>query len=415
MDRRGFLKQSAATAAGAAALAAVSTRRASAKKPSANEIINIGVIGCGGRGMTHVRRLVRMGQGGDPVRVVAVCDVWEKRLEEAVAYSGAKPYKDYRKLLENKDVDAVCIATPHHWHARMILDSAEAEKDIFCEKPMTHWKSFEDPVRVMKAVARYKRVMQVGTNGMSDSIWEQTRKRVLAGALGQLIQAQASDMRNHYIDVYDPRRRDPDAKPGVNLDWEMWLGPAPKRRWDPGRFFAFRVFWDYASGITTDFFPHLLTPLVWVMGLRYPKRVVSSGGLYHYHDGRQTPDIITVSIEYPGGPSVLLMGSVVNDTNLPKRIRGTKATLTYGGPGAVIEPQRYLNPNGKREEIKRVRGESLDEFWREFFNCVKTRQKPRSNEIVGCHVTMALNMAVHSYLKGRAMEFDPKRERPRFC
>lgn len=418
MDRRRFLKQSVSAAAGAATLAAtVSARRsvAQGRKPSPNDIVGVGVIGCGGMGSGHLRKLVSMHKQNEMVRPVAVCDVWEKRLNAAVRTSGAKPYKDYRNLLEDKDVDAVCIATPHHWHAKMTIAAAEAQKDIYCEKPMTHWKSLKDTQRVVEAVARNDRVMQVGTNGMSDSIWDQTRERVRAGALGQLIHAQASDMRNGYISVYDPTRSDPDAIPGENLDWDMWLGPAPKRDWYPGRFFSFRVYWDHAAGVASDFFPHILTPLVYVMDLKFPRRVVSSGGNYAHDDGRETPDIVTINIEYPGGPSILLLGGVANGDDLPKKIRGTKGTLTYESPGAVIEPERATNKDGEREEIERQEDGSLEGHWRDFLQCVKTREKPRSNEVIGYHVMTALHMGIHSFLKGRAMEFDEKKEKARFC
>lgn len=414
MDRRTFIENSAKAAAGAAALTAVSPRRGRTA-PDENEIVNVGLIGLGGMGSGHLRNLISMHKQNEGVRPIAVCDVYDKRREQAVALTDgeAKPYKDYRKLLENKDIDAVLIATPHHWHAPMTIDAAEAGKDIYCEKPMTHWEDLEMTKKVVRAVADNKRVMQVGTNGLSDSIWEQARERVAAGVLGQFIQAQMSDMRNGYIDVYDPTRSDDDVVPGKTLDWDMWLGPAPKRPYYPGRFLSFRVFWDYAGGVASDFFPHILTPLHYVMNLGFPKRAVSSGGIYadEHKDGRETPDIVTINIEYPDGPSVLLMGGVANDRNLPKRIRGTKATLTFDeGPGIVIAPQRQTNKEGDREEIKREHGSSLRLHWRDLLESIKTRRKPRSNEVIGYRVMTALHMGIHSYRKGVAMEFDEEKE-----
>jgi len=421
MDRRGFIRQSATAGTAVVAAAASASARGPqpstrTRKPSANEVINVGLIGQGGMGSGHRRKLVQMAKMGEPVRVVAVCDVWQKRLDLAAKEAGAKPYKDYRRLLEDKDVDAVLIATPDHWHAPITVDAAEAGKDIYCEKPMTYWKDLRDAKRVVEAVERYGRVMQVGTNGLSDSIWWQARERVQAGALGKLIHAQASDMRNGPIGVYDARSNDPDAKPGENLDWNMWLGPAPKRPWQPGRFFAFRIFWDYSGGITTDFFPHLLTPMICVMDLKFPKRVASTGGLYNLHErGGEVPDIINVTIEYPEGPSVLLVGSVTNDTALPGLIRGSKATLKFreGGGNAIIEPQPSAGKGAKPEEIVRERPGSLDEHWRDFLECIKSRQKPRSNEVIGYYVMTALHMAVWSYLDGRGREFDSEKEKVR--
>jgi predicted dehydrogenase len=412
MDRRVFLRQSA-TAAGAAALAtAAGPRSARAGQASPNETVRVGLIGIGGMGSGHLNKLIAMNKKGEPVKVVAVCDVWQKRLDAAAQTAGGeaagvKKFTDYRKLLEDKDIDAVLIATPHHWHAPITIAAAEAGKDIYCEKPMTWHGDLTAPIRVAEAVAKNKRVMQVGTNGLSDSIYPQAREYLATGKLGQLIHAQASDMRNGYIDVYDPKRSDADLKPGQNLDWEMWLGPAPKREFDSGRYLSFRVFWDYAEGVGMDFFPHMLTPLVYVMKLGFPKRVTASGGLYDHKDGRETPDIFTTLIEYPDGPSILLLGGVSNDSNLPMVIRGTDATLTFDtGPGAVIEPQGSRLKDRKREEIAREQEDSLDAHWMDFIRCIKSREKPRSNEVIGSQVTMALAMGVHAYREGRAYEFD---------
>jgi predicted dehydrogenase len=345
--------------------------------------------------------------------VVAVCDVYTPRREAAAARTGGKPYADYRQLLEDANVDAVLIATPDHWHAPITIDAADAGKDVYCEKPMTYWKNLEDPQNVVKAIARNQRVMQVGTQGMSDSIWEQAAERVQAGALGPLIHARASDCRNGYIDVYDPKRTDPNLKPGETLDWEKFLGSAPQRPFDPGRYLSFRVFWDYSGGVGTDFFPHILTPLVRTMGLTFPRRVIASGGLYYCKDGREVPDVFTLVIEYPDGPSVTLLGGVANDTGWPTQVCGQQATLTFGGPGAIIDPQGAVNKEGKREEIARQRGGSLEEHWKDLLNCIKTRQKPRSHEVLGYHVMTALHMGITSYLNGRAMEFDPQTEQAR--
>jgi len=416
MDRRGFVKRSAA-AAGAAALASATASRPAKAAPSPNEVVRVGLIGIGGMGGGHLNKLVNMSKQGEPVKVVAVCDVWDQRLDAAANVAGqdAKKYKDYRKLLEDKDIDAVLIATPHHWHAQITIDAANAGKDIYCEKPMTWWGDLTAPLKVAEAVARNKRVMQVGTNGLSDSIYPQAREHVRKGRLGQLIHAQASDMRNGYIDVYDPARKDANLKPGENLDWEMWLGSAPKRPFDPGRYLSFRVFWDYAEGVGMDFFPHLLTPLVYVMEVGFPKRVTASGGLYDHKDGRETPDIFTTLIEYPNGPSVTLLGGVSNDSNLPMVIRGTDATLTFDtGPGAVIDPQGARVKDRQREEIAREYDDSLDRHWQDFLQCIKTREKPRSNEVIGAQVTMALAMGIHAYREGRAIEFDEKTGQAKF-
>lgn len=379
----------------------------------AAERVNIATIGCGGMGSAHLDALMRLREAG-LVNIVAVCDVYSRRLEAAAARTGAKPYGDYRKLLEDRSIDAVSIATPDHWHAAMTIDAADAGKDVYCEKPMTYWRDLKAPQDVVKAIARGRRVMQVGTQGLSGDVWDLCAERIRAGAVGKLIHAQASDCRNGPIGLYSPRSVDPEARPGATLDWDRWLGPAPRHAYEPGRFMAFRAFWDYSGGTATDFFPHILTPLVYAMGLGFPKRVTASGGLYYWDDGRQVPDIVNMVVEYPGGPSVLLLASLATETGLPMAIRGQEATIRFGGSGAIIDPQAAAGTGRRREELAQTRGASLDEHFRDFLACVRSRSKPRSNEVLGYRVMAALHMGVHAYLRGRAMEFDPATERARF-
>lgn len=407
MERREFLKGVAAAGAAISAAPSRASRRSQANR------VNVATIGCGGMGNAHLDALMRLREQG-LVNIVAVCDVYEPRREAAAAKTGAKPYLDYRRLLEDRSIDAVSIATPDHWHAKMTIDAADAGKDVYCEKPMTYWRDLRAPQDVVRAIARNRRVMQVGTQGMSGDIWERCSERLRAGALGKLIHAQASDCRNGPIGLYSPKSIDPAAKPGVNLDWNLWLGPAPKRPYEPGRFMAFRSYLDYSGGTATDFFPHILTPLIRTMGLGYPKRVSCSGGLYYWNDGREIPDIVNMVIEYPGGPSVLLLASLATETNLPMLIRGQEATLSFGAPGAVIEPQTSAGTGRRREEIASARGASLDEHFRDFLSCVRSREKPRSHEVLGCQVMTALHMGVHAYLAGRSMEYDEAASRARF-
>ena len=403
--RREFLRQ-------AATLASVTILSKSVF--GANEKVNVAVVGCGGMGFGHINTLLSLKQKGEPVDIVAVCDVWQKRLDAAAQRTGAKPVKDYRQILDDKSVDAVCIATPDHWHAKIAVDAMEAGKDVYCEKPMTLWKSLDEPKRIYATVNRTKRVLQVGTQGMSDSIWEQVAELIKAGEIGTLVQAQAGDMRTGHWSVLCGCERDidPDAKPGVNLDWDMWLGwkfgLAPRRPWDPARFFAFRIFWDYSGGLATDWFPHILTPLVRAMNLRFPKRVTASGGLYlPEHKGRwEVPDIFQMVVEYPEGPSIHLMACLGHNWGVPMLIRGSKATLVFEGPGAVIYPQREIVGDVPRREIARTRGASLEEHWRDFLSCVRTRGQPRSNAELGYYVMTAIHMGIRSFLEGRAMEFD---------
>jgi predicted dehydrogenase len=404
MNRRNFLKGTATAAALAAAPAVV---RAEAAKR-----VTVGVIGCGAMGITHLNTLVDLGNKG-LVSVAAVCDVFENRQKAATKLAEAKAVKDFRRVLDMKDFDAVVVATPDHWHAPIAIAAAEAGKDVYCEKPMTHWKDLNDAKKVVEAIARNKRVMQVGTNGLSDSQYEQAAEKIAAGALGKLIRAHASDLRNGPIGCFSPETNDPAAQPGKTLDWDLWLGPAPKRPYEPGRYFAFRSFWDYSGGVCTDFFPHLLTPLVQMMGLKFPKRAVASGGRYYWNDGREIPDVFNLSIEYPAGPSIYLVGGLANDTNFPMQIQGQQATLTFGGAGFTVDPQRAAANQAEPQETKRDRPGSLEEHWKDFLGSIESRKKPRSHEVLGYQVMVALHMGVRSFLEGKVFEFDAGKEQVR--
>jgi len=412
ITRRKFLAGSAVAAGGIVLLGANAPAPAGAQgaaRKGANDRIGVGLVGCGGMGNGHLGALMNLKNSGYLVDIVAVCDVYKPRLEAAAARTGGKPYANFHDLLAAKDVDIVGIATPDHWHAPITIAAADAGKDVYCEKPMTYWGDMAMTRKVVEAIARNKRVMQVGTQGMSDSIWEQTAERIKSGAVGKLIHAQASDMRNGNLGVYNPNSNDGQAKPGVNLDWDMWLGPAKKRPWEPGRFFAFRSFWDYSGGIGTDFFPHILTPLVRTMELGVPKRVVASGGLYAWKDGRECPDIYNLLIEYADGPSLLLVASIANDSGIPMLIRGHEATVSFEGPGAVIRPQGAVTKDRQEEKIERKRGASHEEHYKDLMECARTRdRKPRSNEELGYRVMAALSMGIMSYREGKAAEFDEK-------
>lgn len=403
MARRTFLK-TASTAGAAMALS--STRRAAAV--GANERVNVALIGCGGMGEQHISQLMKLREEG-LVNIVAVCDVWDKRLDDARRKTGVEGYKDYRKILERKDIDTVSIVTPDHWHAKMTIEAADAGKDVYCEKPMTYWKNLDDARAVVKAIARNKRVMQVGTNGMALDKIPVAREKI--GLCGPLLQAQAGDMRNFYIGCYDPKQDNPGIKPGENLDWKMWQGPTEERPFDSGRFLAFRCFWDYSGGLCTDLFPHLLTPMLYIMGLKFPKRVTSSGGLYFFKDkGWQIPDMFSSLIEYPEGPQVYLTATLASECAVPWVIRGQKASLSLPmDHSVVIEPEPKSDVQ-KMTLTPPVAERSLKEHYRDFLRCVHTREKPRSHELLGYQVMVAVHMGVRSYLEKKVFEFDAEKE-----
>ncbi len=410
-DRRDFLK-GAAAAAGAAALAS-GPRLLRAQ--NLNSRVGIGMVGCGSIA-THLANsaFLPLREKG-LVDVVEVCDVYDGHAAEMTKRTGAKSGRDYRKLLENKGVDVVYIGTPDHWHSKVTIDAAEAGKDVYCEKPMTHWRNLDEARNVVKTIERTKRIMQVGTHRMSDNNFVKSAELIRAGALGQLVHAQASDCRNTYFGCYDPLQKSDAVKPGVNLDWDMWQGPAEKVPFELGRFLAFRVFWDYSGGLGTDLFPHLLTPLVQMMDLKYPLRCVSSGGNYFFRQGWQVPDVFSAVWEYPNGPSLHLLANMANDTNLDMQIRGRKATLTvHGEPGSrveIVSQEAKPKEQRAREEMPPAGGGTHRDHFEDFLACVKDRsRKPRSNEKIGYQVMVALHMGIRSWREGKVLVYDEAKD-----
>ncbi|HSM77347.1 MAG TPA: Gfo/Idh/MocA family oxidoreductase, partial [Bryobacteraceae bacterium] len=285
---------------GAMGAATLATARAYSAVVGANDRLRIGVIGAGGMATNHMETLVKMREG-DNLEIVNVCDIYQNRLDKAAALTGGKPVTDYRRLLDNKDIDYVLIATPEHWHFQMAMDALDAGKNVYVEKPMTH--KIEQAQRLVAKVESSGKKLQVGVQGMSDESYAVAYQHVKAGELGKIMLAQIDYSRNYRQDFWagDEYPIDADAKPGVNLDWKAWLGPAPKREWDPERYFRWRRYWDYSGGIATDLFVHRATRLIRALNLTFPQYVVATGGKFEYVDSlAEIPDTFNVLADYPG-------------------------------------------------------------------------------------------------------------------
>ncbi len=401
ISRRTFVSGSAASV--------LMTAAAARRVHGANGRLRIGVIGCGGLATgAHIPALMKMKES-DNVEIVAVCDVWQKALDRAAATTGAKPYKDYRTILDQKDIDYVAIVTPEHWHAKMTLDAADANKHIYCEKPMT-W-SIDEAKKVVKKIKEKGVKMQVGVQGMSDDSYETARKYIKEGRLGKVVQAQIDYSRNHKGDFW-VGAFDPDAKPGVNLDWNAWLGPAPKRSFDPDRFFHWRRYWDYSGGIATDLFVHRITRLIKAIDLKFPERVVGTGGKWEFTSSpAEVPDTFNMICDYPGGPTVVVISSMANDTPIPHVIRGHEATLEFTRDGFVIRPQRLFG-EGKEEIVHRKSGgEDILLHHRNLQNAIRNGEQLKCDSTLGYYGVVAVGLAIESYRKNRYMKWDSGREK----
>lgn len=412
LNRREFLGRTAGAAVGATLTAASFSRAL-----GANEKIGVGFIGCGGRGNAHMGYVKQLEQAGDAVEAVAVMDLYRPRLEAAMRRLGVKGYSDHRELLADPRVDAVCIATPDHHHGFQVIDAVQGGKDAYCEKPITHWRQFELTKKVSQEVKKSKRVVQAGTQGMSDTAWHQAAQLIKEGAIGQPIHAECG-----YFRIGDWGERgmpidDPNAKPGPDLNWEAFLFDAPERPFSVSRFFCWRMYWDYAGGPSTDLFPHTLTPVVKMLGVTFPSLVVGTGGKFRYEE-REVPDTFNMLIDYPEKITIAVLGTQGNDyPGIANRssggrcpvIRGWEGTITFEGNNIAIRPQPGVERKEKLVAVER--GEDVLDHWRNFLKCCRTREKPWSPiEDLGYHVQTALQMGVLSLREQTAARFDREKE-----
>jgi len=372
----------------------------------ANERITIGVIGAGGMATNHMETLVKMREG-DNFEIVNVCDIWEKRLDKAAQLTGGAPVKDYRKVLDNKDTDYVLIAVPEHWHFQMEMDALDAGKHVYVEKPMT-----QNIAQAQKVVAKVKatgRKLQVGVQGMSDESYAVAYDHIKAGELGNVVLAQIDYSRNYHGDFWagDDYPIDPDAKPGLNLDWSAWLGQAPKRPWDPERYFRWRRYWDYSGGIATDLFIHRASRLLKALNLSFPEYVVATGGKFEYKDSlAEIPDTFNVLADYPGGPTMQLVSSMGNDTPVDHMIRGHKATLYFTKTGFTIKPQDEFAKDVQPFTYEKKGAEDLTLHHRNLQAAIRSNEPLNCDSVLGLYGVVICDMAVESYRKREYLKWD---------
>ena len=387
----------------------------------ANDRIRVGVIGVGGMGSGHLHSLLKR-KAADNIEVPAVCDVYRKRVNRAKAVCNGEGYLDYRKLLERKDIDAVLIATPDHWHSKITIDALEAGKHVYCEKPMTH--TVEQAIQTRDAVRKHKKVVQVGPNGTgNDSFWK-ARQAIQEGRIGKATWAHASYNRNQRSCAFN-FPIDPNAGPDKDgddfIDWDMWLGYkwglAPKIPWNPNHFFQFRKYFPYNGGVATDLLYHKLAPLLIAMAGpdgEYPLRVNGNGGLYIEKDGRDIPDVFMMTVDYPSEWSIFLVSVLTNSDGLSDKIYGKHGTMELGG-----EP--YLKFNGEfKEEFKakndgkeeiRIPIEPRRDLEGNWLDVIRGNGQLACNAELGAATMVAIKMAVESFRQKKTLLWDAKSEK----
>ena len=401
LSRRSFL--------GTAALTALSWRRLAAQSPN-NQIV-LGMIGVGGMGMGRLRGFL----AHKDVRIGAICDVDRRHLDRAIAAvekaAGQKPqsFGDYRRLLEVKEIQAVAVVTPDHWHAIPTVHAFKAEKDVFVEKPLSY--SVAEGRAMADASLKYKRVSQMGNHIHNDQHnYRRVVELVQSGKLGKIVRVHVWK-----TSPTQPFKTEQPATLPAELDYDFWLGPAPKRPYHPLRsHFNYRQFWDYSGGTFIDFWCHIMDVVVWALDLKAPRSISAVGGRFFLKDETEAPDTLEALFEYPE--------LVVTFSFRPTPLPGFEH---MGQIGALFEgTEASLVTNYQQHEIH-VKGKKVDNFprpeptipnspghLREFLDAVKTRNlETTCNVRYGHRLTKVGLLANIAYRTGHQIYWDDERER----
>jgi predicted dehydrogenase len=380
-----------------AAKAATITALSYSRILGANDRIGLGVIGAGSRG-AYVMTLFQKNQD---VEVRALCDVYSVRIDQAQQKApNTKSFGDHRRLLEMKELDAVLVGTPDHWHKDVAIDAMNAGKDVYVEKPMCRTR--EEAPQMVKAARVNERICQIGVQQRSGEIYLEPKEKFIAsGLIGKI---------SHIDAVWHggvPRAlpKEPAQKPS-NLDWVRFLGPVKYRDWSPGQYLNFRAFLDFNGGKMTDFGHHWLDVVHMYMGERAPSSVVFAGGIYYdRHDGRTAPDTCNALFEYDGFSVLFQSNAYGNNTDYGITFWGDRGKL-------FVNRNRYeFTPPGKGAQpvVRQIPGDITSDHVRNFLDCCKSRKLPNGDAgLAGISVLPPL-LAVESYLQKRRLKFDPDR------
>lgn len=410
-SRRSFMSKTAA------ATAALSISTAFVKPASANDRIGIGVIGTGGRGNGHLRMLKQLQEDGENIAITAVCDIYRPRLQHAAQEYKAKAYDDHESLLADQNVDMVCIATPDHVHGYQAIDAILAGKDIYCEKPITHWRQFDLTKKLLKVVQENNQVFQLGTQAMSDSVWHQMKELVREGAIGQPLFGETGFFRIGDWGERGMQVDDPNAKAGKDLNWEAFLGDSPKRPFSVDRFFRWRLFEDYAGGPVTDLYPHCLAQVIDILGVDMPESVAALGGIHRYdYELRDVPDTFNLIAQYPENVTISVLGTQANDYNTTVMrgsgqrtpvIRGWEGSLSIADNNKEIIYTPIKEKGAKAPmKIEIERGEDNLEHWKNLFKCSRERNKATWSPIELAYQTQTvLQMAMAAHKKAKTIKY----------
>jgi predicted dehydrogenase len=393
VSRRTFLKASAA------GLAAAAAPRVHAL--GANETLQVACIGTGGRCRRLMQSLVKVPN----VRLAAVCDIWEAALAEArkLADPKAAVSHNYKELLDRKDIDAVLIGSPDHWHVPMTVDACAAGKDVYVEKPLTH--DLAEGPAVIEAQNKHKRIVQVGTQQRSMPHIVKAGELLQQGRVGKVVKVHMSWNRNADRAGLKALNIDPKA-----VDWKAFLGSARSQPFDAYRFRSWRWFWDFGGGIFTDLMVHWIDVAHWLLGLDRPEKAVSLGEFAHAKGRWETPDTVQTVLSYPGGVQMHFEGTFSNARGgACIEFMGTEGTLYIDRGRYELHPD--WNRKGKPEELVLGTGRRGADFYdkpdgellhlTDWVECVRSRKKPSAPAEAGVGAAAAAHLANQALRTGQ--------------
>ena len=412
-SRRRFLQATGAAAATAPYVVPASAL-GQAEKPPASERISLGIIGLNGMGRGNLGNCASQ----PDVVVTAVCDAWQKRLDPIVEKhkATAKGHRDFRELLGRKDVDAVIIATPPHWHALMAIQAVEAGKDIYLQKPMTLYPA--ETLAVRNAVNKHQRISQIGTQIHAGANYRRVVEWVRSGKLGPVSVARTFNVMNQGPDGIG---RAPEQDPPADLDWDMWLGPGPARPYNSllaASSYHHCSFFDYSGGWTPGMAPHIIDLPIWALDLGVPSVTSCSGGRYVIQDDGDAPDVQEILWQYPNFTMAWMMNcanSFAFDFGRGKPARrlgiyfhALRGTLyaNYGMHEVVPEGSLLEDKTPPEPSIPPSPGHE-----REWLDSIKSRREPSCGVNYHYKVDLALTLGNLSYRLGRSVRFDAQTEK----
>ncbi len=410
------------------------TLRRSGPAYSANDNVQIAVIGAGGMGAADVDTAISI----PGVKIVAACDCYQGRLDLAKEKWGSDIYttRDYREIIARDDIDAVIVGTPDHWHQQISIEAMKSGKGVYCEKPMVH--KIEEGAALIQAQKETGQTFQVGSQGMSSLGNETARQLYLDGAIGELNYAEGFWARNSPVGAW--QYTIPEDASEETCDWDKFVGSATKRSFDPVRFFRWRNYRDYGTGVSGDLFVHLFSSLHYIVGSNGPNRISATGGLRYWKDGREVPDILLGMFDYPDAPSHPAFNLSLR-VNFVDGTSGTTYLRLVGSKGAMdvewtrvtlrrnkLESATDVFAKAKGEELLAMQGERKqmlppaesvyqveNDYWgahydhhSNWINGVRTKTQAIEDAVFGMRAAAPALACNNSYFEDRVVKWDPE-------